>query len=38
MHFMVPEKYRQASDDELREIVLEAKRLHGSRLKILSHH
>ena len=38
MHFMVPEKYRQATDDELRQIVLDAKRSRGSRMIILSHH
>jgi quinolinate synthase len=34
----VPNKYRQATDEELRQIILDAKKNYGDRLTILAHH
>jgi quinolinate synthase len=38
MHFAVPEKYRRATDDELRQMILSAKQTFGERMLILAHH
>jgi len=38
MNAVIPEKYRQATDEELRQIVLEAKKRYGRRMTILAHH
>lgn len=38
MYFEVSDKYRQATDEQLRDIILEAKQKMGDRLLILAHH
>ena len=38
MHQAVPVKYRQATEDELRQIIVDAKTRLGRRLMILAHH
>ncbi len=38
MYFAVPDKYRQASDDELIQWIKEAKKSYGDRMLILAHH
>jgi quinolinate synthase len=38
MHLAVPGKYREASNDELRDLVLAAKKRLGDRILILAHH
>jgi len=38
MHIAVPNKYRQATDEELRGIIRDAKKAYGSRMTILAHH
>lgn len=38
MYFAVPQKYRQATNDELAELVRDAKKNLGSRLTVLAHH
>jgi len=38
MHLAVPDKYRQATDDELKQIIQDAKKAYGTRLTILAHH
>ncbi len=38
MYFEVSDKYRQATDEQLREIVYQAKKKMGDRLLILAHH
>jgi quinolinate synthase len=38
MYLTVPDKYRQATDEELRQIVLDAKKRYGHWMTILVHH
>jgi quinolinate synthase len=38
MFSAVPEKYRQATDEELKQIITDAKLTYGNRLTILAHH
>jgi quinolinate synthase len=38
MYFSISNKYRQATDEELRQIILEAKKDYGPRMTILAHH
>jgi len=38
MHFAVSDKYRQATQDELRRIILDAKKSYENRMVILAHH
>ncbi|MEE9442457.1 MAG: quinolinate synthase NadA [candidate division Zixibacteria bacterium] len=38
MYFAVPDKYRQATDEELKQSILDAKKSMGSRMTILAHH
>jgi len=38
MHLAVPNKYREAAEDELRDIILAAKERLGDRMLILAHH
>lgn len=38
MYLAVPNKYRQATDEELKQIILEAKKAYGKRMVILAHH
>ncbi|MFH1699850.1 MAG: quinolinate synthase NadA [Candidatus Zixiibacteriota bacterium] len=38
MYFAVPDKYRQSTDEELKQTILDAKKSMGSRMIILAHH
>lgn len=38
MHFAVPYKYRQVSDDDLTYLILTAKKAYGDRMLVLAHH
>ena len=38
MYLTVPDKYRQATDEELNQIIIEAKKKLGSKMTILAHH
>jgi quinolinate synthase len=38
MYVAVPDKYRQATDEELVQIIQDAKRSYGDRMTILAHH
>jgi quinolinate synthase len=38
MYFAVPDKYRQATDEELKQVVVDAKSEYGDRMTVLAHH
>ena len=38
MYLAVPDKYRKLNDEELRQLILDARRDYGKRLVILAHH